>query len=607
MLYLKESKKLNMRFAFFYISIVVLFGILNLNLINLQLVEGNENLFLSSTLKTSEVIIRAPRGLIFDRNGDLVVKNHPSYRLVIDLNQLPREREDQVLSILSEILEEDKEGFKAEFTVKAYEGENRVPLSQVTVENDVPRDRIISIYSRIEELPGVFIEVGTRREYVYGDELAHILGYVREVSAKEVESDEFSVGDSIGASGIEQSYDADLRGLNGKRISETDRDETVVRDFIPISATSGNDLMLTLDSGMQMKMTEALQAGIEKNNANGGSAIILDIETGEILTMVSLPSYNSNDMSEGISLDEYLSLEQDPSQPFFNRSISLNQPPGSTFKTIVASSALEKGTITRDTVINSTGCMDLGGGFEFCEVAEKSLGKLDLILGIARSSNIYFCETMIRTGMDNLNEFTDDFGLGQKTGIDIYGEQPGIVASQEMKEKVQGEPWYLGDTCNTSIGQGLTKVSPIQMVSWVSTIANGGTYYKPHLVTLITDNEGLEVKKFEPEEVHKLPISPNNLAIVREGMHQVVNDPWGSAYPLRNLKSDPAAKTGSAETFRKVNESFEAAAHSWVTGFFPYDDPQYAFVVYLEYGGWGFHSAEVMKEFFDWYDVERLD
>ncbi|MFC1780572.1 penicillin-binding protein 2 [Patescibacteria group bacterium] len=604
-IFLKEKGTLNTRFLFIYIFIIVLFGVLIINLINLQIVEGNENLYLSSTIKTSEDVVRAPRGLIYDRDGNLLVINRPSFNLVVDLHILTQDREKDVVKLLSTILDVDEQDLWSDFKSRVYdENDVRTSLSQIVLLNDVERDKVVSISSRNEELPGIFVEIGTTREYTYGSEFAHVLGYIREVSSTELEDGEYYVGDTIGAVGLESYYDSTLRGINGKRILETDRDDTLVREFIPIDTISGKSIKISIDSSIQMKLTEILEAGIDGNNADGGSAVIMDVTNGEILSLVSLPTYNSNDLVKGLSLNEYLNLSNDPSLPLYNRAVSMTQPPGSTFKTIVGAAALEEGVINTSTILESEGCMDLGAGYEFCEVGKRAWGKLNIYDAYERSSNIFFAKTLIKYGIDKLGEYTDDFGLGQKTGIDLIGEQGGIMASKDVKQTIEGEPWYLGDTCNTAIGQSLTKVSPVQMVSWMSAIANGGTVYKPHLAISVIDENGEEIQIFEPEVINELSIDEANLKIVREGMYRVVNGSWGSAWPLRGLASDPAAKTGSAEALRKVNGVFEHQGHSWVTGFFPYENPRYAFVVYLEFGGWGYKSAEVMKEFLTWYESE---
>ncbi len=604
-IFIKDKRKINYRFLLLYLTITFLFGVLFVNLVNLQIVEGNENLFLSSTIKTSEVVVRAPRGLIYDRDGDLLVVNKPSFEVVINLEQLPIEREDEIMSNISEIIEVDREELWAEFYKKAYDDEGeRIVVSQVNLVKDITRDQMVSISSRNEELPGVFIEMGTSREYIGDETYSHVVGYVREVSSSELESGDYFSGDIIGSVGLEAYYDSILRGTNGKRIIENDRNDTTVRELMPVEAFSGDSIQISIDSKMQEKMTEILGAGIERNGADGGVAIIMDVTNGEILTLVSLPAFNPNDIVRGLSSDEYLSLSSDSSLPLYNRAVSMTQPPGSTFKTVVAVAALQESVIDESTIFNSEGCMELSEGYEFCEVGKAPLGKLNIYQALTRSSNIYFCNTMLRLGIDALNNYTDDFGLGQYTGIDLPGEQKGVVSSKEIKKDLQGEEWYLGDSCNTVIGQGLMRVTPIQMVSWMSAIANGGIMYKPHLLVAVMD-ENSEVKEaVTPEVINSLPVDSENLDIIKEGMHLVVNDPWGSAFPLRGLESDPAAKTGSAESYRKVNGRFEKQGHSWVGGFFPYENPRYTFVVYLEFGGWGYKSAEVMRDFLKWYDGE---
>lgn len=602
-IFLKDKQKLSNRCFVIYLAILILFGLLIFKLINLQVVEGNENLYLSSTIKTSQTVIRAPRGLIYDRGDNLLVINRPSFKLALDLVQLPKEKEEEVISLLAQILEVDEATLWENFVGRAYEGEDqRVSLSQITLLNDVDRDKVVSISSRIEELPGVFIEVATTREYLNGKNLAHVLGYVREVSQEDLDKGDYSVGDIIGATGLEQYYDEILRGVNGRRIVETDRDEVAVRELIPIEATAGESIKISIDSEMQDKLTEALQAGVDRNNAPAGASIIIDVTNGEILAFVSLPSFDPNSIVSGLSLSEYIALSEDTSLPLYNRTISLSQPAGSTYKTIVGSIGLEEGVITDSMLIESEGCMDLGGGYTCCEVGKVPFGNINVYKAYERSSNIFFVKTMMKYGIDTFNEYAAYFGLGEKTGIDLYGEQPGVVPSKDVKQELQGEPWYLGDYCNAGIGQGLVRVTPLQMVSWVSAIANGGTYYKPHLAVAVLDGEGNVKTSFDSEVKHELPISTSNLNIVKKGMHLAVNGSWGSAFPLRGVESDPAAKTGSAEAFRKVNGVYEKQGHSWVSGFFPYNNPKYAFVVYLEYGGWGYRSAEVMRDFLRWYD-----
>jgi len=586
--------------------LVIVFGIILVNLVDLQIINGNENFYLSEAVKTSKEVIRAPRGFIYDRNNVLLAGNDPSYRLMIDLNVLRAENEKDVISRLADILEIEYEVLWQDYYKKVYDQKTskRINISDVMVLSNIKRDQVVSIYSLSDELFGVYIEIGTTRNYPQGENTSHIVGYIREVVATEIESGKYANGDYIGAVGIESYYDDDLRGVNGINITQTAVGSETVSKNSPIDPVSGKNLKLTIDTEFQNELTSVLNKGIENTNASGGAAIIMDVNSGEIISLVSLPSFNPNSLINGLTVTEAEKLADSDKKPLFNRAITLSQPPGSTLKTIVASGALQEGMITKNTYFNSTGCMDLGGGYQFCEAGKRVLGNLDLLHGISRSSNIYFCNTGIKLGIEKLEKYAYDFGIGQSTGIDLYGEDAGRMSTPENKKNILNETWYQGDVCNASIGQGLTETSPIQMVAWVSTIANGGKYYKPHLVSQIVDSNFNVEKKFDPEVLREIQVSSENLKIVREGMHLAVLDPWGSGFPLRGLKSDPAVKTGSAETFRKVNGVFERSAHSWVIGFFPYDEPKYAFVVFLEYGGWGYESADVMREFLEWYDAK---
>jgi len=314
--YVKEKKVLHMRFPLIFLLMAVIFSILIVNLIDLQVVKGNENLFLSSTIKTNEEIIRATRGLVYDREGNLLVVNSPSFKLLIEINELPREKENEVIMKLADILGVDSDELWEDFKVKVYDSnELRRDISSITLLSDVERDRIISIHSNINSLPGVFIEVGTRREYTNGEMFAHIIGYVREVTSEEILSGNYMVGDTIGAVGIEKSYDANMRGVNGKRVVETDRNETEVRELIPIESQSGKSVKLTIDSKMQEQMTISLGEGIQASNADGGAGIIMDVTNGEILALVSLPSYDPNKIVSGLSYSEYTELQNNDKLP----------------------------------------------------------------------------------------------------------------------------------------------------------------------------------------------------------------------------------------------------------------------------------------------------
>lgn len=598
---LQEETRFNPRWKFvsIYILLLIIVAFLGIKLFELQIVEGGENAYISSLSKTSESIIRAPRGIIYDRNGNPLVINKPTFRVGISTNSFDNENKDQTIKLLAQILNLNELEVSKKYEEELNQ-ENGIVPEEITISREATRDQVLALYSNINSLKGVFIEVDAQREYKFSEDFSHILGYVGEVTAEDLQNEQYSLGDTIGKSGLEQYYDQELRGINGKKYTQL-ASRTESKEIDQISAKEGNNLYISIDTEAQQKMIELMKAKMAKYNSPGGAAIIEDVETGEIIVLASLPSFDANSLVRGLTLDEFDALYNNPDLPLYNRTVSGAYPPGSTHKTIVASAALQENIITKDTIFQSTGCMDLGGGYKFCEAGKRSLGQLNLITGIALSSNIYFCNTALPLGIDKMYEYDKLFGLEQPTGIDLPQEASGTLSSKDYKMQVYNEIWYPGDTCNAAIGQGLTTTTPIQMTNWIAAIANGGKLLTPHIGMRLTNSDNQTLKEINPGIKSELPINDEYLADIREGMHQVVNDPWGSAWILRGSKSDASAKTGSAEAYRKVGDSYEIFAHAWVTGFFPYNNPKYSFTVFLEYGGWGYESAEVIKEFLDWY------
>ena len=297
---------------------------------------------------------------------------------------------------------------------------------------------------------------------------------------------------------------------------------------------------------------------------------------------------------------DYQNLINDPRKPLFNRPIALQLPPGSTWKIFAATAALEGGAINESTVFFSNRCMDLPGGIKFCEADNGYLGQVTLMKAFASSSNIYFCNTAIALntkygGPSYLLDTAKTFGLGKKTGIDLYGEGAGSLPSPELKEQLYHEPWYIGDDCNTVIGQGMVTVTPLQMAVGVSAIVNGGDIMKPYLVSSIVDQDGNTVKQFLPEINGKVNASQATLDIVKKGMKAVVAN--GTASALRDIPGNAIAKTGSSDAAEVINGRRYAGAHSWTIGCFDYDGQNYCFAVMLQYGGRGFKSVTIMKNF----------
>jgi penicillin-binding protein 2 len=316
--------------------------------------------------------------------------------------------------------------------------------------------------------------------------------------------------------------------------------------------------------------------------------------------LVNLPSYDNNMFAKGISLDDYKTLITDPDKPMFNRAISGEYPPGSTFKLLVASAALQEGTITPSTTLDCPAAINIGS-YRFPDW--KTHGLTDVRKAIAESVDIFFYAIgggwngITGIGIDKIKKYADEFGLGRTLGIDIPGEAPGLVPDQAWKQNKLGEHWYVGDDYHCAIGQGFITATPLQIANYTAAVANGGTVYKPHLVTSIKKNDGTE-EKIEPETLNRNFISESNLEVVREGMRQTVIS--GTAQPLKELPVQVAGKTGTAQ-FGGENKT-----HGWFTSFAPYDKPQIALAVLVEGGGEGFSTAEpVTKEVYQWYFEDR--
>ena len=403
--------------------------------------------------------------------------------------------------------------------------------------------------------------------------------------------------DYIGKTGVEYGYEKNLRGVNGKQEVEVDSAGNIQKDFGITEPVPGSDLVLGIDADLQKKLQDSLQAKLDETGTKTAAAVAIDPRNGEILAMVNLPSYDNNLFAKGISADDYQKLMSDPDKPMFNRSISGEYPPGSTFKPLVAAAALQEGTITPSTTLDCPAAINIGS-YSFPDW--KTHGLTDVRKAIAESVDIFFYavgggwNNITALGIDKIHEYADKFGLGRKLGIDIPGEASGLIPTQQWKQDKIGERWYLGDDYHCAIGQGFVTATPLQLANYIAAIANGGTVFQPHFVDLIKKVDG-SVEKVNPVVLNKNFISSANLQVVREGMRQTVLS--GTAQPLKDLPVEVAGKTGTAQ-FGSGNER----EHGWFVSFAPYNNPTIAMAVLVEGGGEGFSTAEpVTHDVYQWY------
>jgi len=564
---------------YIYLISGFLFSVLFVGAVNLQIVHGRENISKSQRNRLEEYEVQADRGVIYDRNGEKIAVNVPSFNISIDPRKINEEDLPHVWGLLGGMLEIESDTLSEQF--KSILEQEPLTLS-ILLAQDVSRDDVLFVRSHADDLPGVQVEYSSKREYVGGKAFSHILGYTGDASTEQIDNNlGIFVGDIVGQDGIEYQYDSRLRGTKGKKIIEIDASYNIINEFVNegTAPVPGDSVYLSIDAQAQREMYALLLKGMETYGATGAAGIVEDVRTGEIRVAVSLPAYDNNLFVGGISEKDYSKLISDEDGiPLFNRAISAQVPPGSMFKTIVASAALQEGVITKDTVFNSTGIIYLGNGtYPFQEYHQHAYGPLNLIGGIAKSSNIYFCKTMLALGIDAFVPYAEFFGIGFPTGVDIPGEASGRVPSPENKMALaETSPWLdpiwypEGDTCNSAIGQGITIVTPMQVANWAATIANGGNVMKPHFThKWVRAVDGRE-EEVSGNIVRSGMVSDANLALVREGMRNSSYGPLSVIVPFRTTEISVAGKTGTAEFGVKDAQGYYTKTHAWVMGFFPY-------------------------------------
>ena len=564
--------------------------------IRLVLAHGGYYKQLAASNRLTKRIIKAPRGVVLDSSGKKLVENRVAY----DLYYSPREISvKDVVKKYPEIKEmlgkRYNDLLSSENTVFAYER---------LLVHKIPRELAVKI--KVEKPEGLFIRESAYRYYPYKQSMAHVLGYTGLVYAEDIQKDPtLLMDDTVGREGLEAYYDKLLRGKHGEVVVETNKYGEKIAELSNSykAPEPGVTLKLFLKLDWQKRLYKHLASAVNSYHARGGAAVILDVNTGGVIAMASYPSYDNNWFIGGISRKKYAQLVKDKRYPLLNRAIAAQEPAGSTFKTIVAAAALNEGAITPSTRFNSTGVIYLAGNYPFQEYHKHRYGWLTVREALMVSSNIFFCRTMLKLGIDKFIPYAERFGIGHKTGVDLPGEAPGRLPSPENKIYLAKhgytwlDPiWYPeGDSCNTAIGQGITLVTPIQLASIAATIANGGTVYKPQLVKEFIYPDG-RVKKYEPMVKASNFVKKKNLRIVAEGMRLSVAGPRAISRVLNHVPVKVAAKTGTAEFGIKTKDGY-LSTHAWVMGFWPYEHPKYAFAVLLEGGGPSIRSAIVMANF----------
>lgn len=637
------------RIIIYGLLVLLTFGLLTMRLYQLQIVQGDYFRLWADRNRFRLVPLDASRGIIYDRQGNILVRNIPRFTVTLVPAYLPDDpvEENAVFQRLARLLSlpatrADTLAIAQELGLNIEEiaGTNirsieemvdevrdLAPYRPVVLKQNVDRDTIFLIEEAHLDLPGVLVDASPIRQYLYGELISHVMGYIGHIPASQVEAYEangYDVNeDRVGLIGVEAAFEDKLRGHKGQKYIEVDVAGREVRTVTENPPTPGRNLRLTIDVDLEEKMTQALQRGLEQANASIGVTIAMNPQTGEILGMVSLPAYDNNLFSGGISIADYSQLSSDPRHPLINHAISGRHPPGSTFKIVPAAAALQEGTITRRTQVKCQGTMwlpdqrfpddtELGQTF-YCWIHKlnRGHGDVNIISGIAHSCDIFFywvgggyLDEFEGLGLDGLAEYARLFGLGERTGIALPGENSGLVPTAKWKRLNYSERWVTGDTYNMTIGQGYVLATPLQMLNATAVVANGGTLYRPQILYQVLDDEGNVVQDFAPEVIRELPIDSQHLATVAEGMEAATV--WGSAQAAYLDTVRVAGKTGTAEFFDPnipLDKDGNLPTHAWFTAFAPVGEPEIALVVFIYNGGEGTAvavpiAAEILRYYF---------
>lgn len=496
----------------------------------------------------------------------------------------------------------------------------------LTIAKDIPREAIAEFSEKGDDFPGINITVQPVRQYKEGTLASHILGYASKISDTEYQQkkDTYNQNDIIGKTGIEYLLEEYLKGKDGIKQIDMAVDGTITAEVVEKEAVSGSNVVLTIDSKLQKIAEEALKDNIEKiksggfgkaYEAKGGSCVVMNVKTGEVLAMASYPDYNPQSFANGISSEEWKSYSENKSYPLLNKAIQSAYEPGSIFKMVTAIAGLESGNITLTERINDTGQYIKYGEKRNCWYYtdyHTGHGPLNVIGAIEKSCNYFFYETADRMGIDTLDKYASYFGLGKKTGIELPSEVSGTLASKEYVKLINSS-WNPGDTINAAIGQGYNRFTPLQMTKYISMIANGGNNVDVSIIKTIQNSDGTEVSKEEinkfvneklgltEENNENINLNKDYINAVKEGMKSVTSGESGTAYVrFKDFNIKVGGKTGSAEAGKDSNG--KDIVNAWFAAFAPYDDPEIAVVVMVENGGHGNYTAEavrnIMAEYF---------
>ena len=573
---------------------------------SLQIHKGAEY---SKRADTNRVRVRevvAPRGNILDRKGRELVTNRPSFNVVLvreDSNDI-----DELLRKLSRIVDEDI----SVFWKRIREAEKRPRHIPVRLKEDVDWKTLAYLENHNQELPGIRIEVLPARVYHFGDMASHTIGYLGEISRRELEKQDTSVyrgGDLVGKMGLESLREADLRGEKGLSFSEVNArgfEQQLLKSIEPLP---GNEIHLTIDSDLQ-RVAEEVMMSADKS----GAVVAMEVKTGRLLALVSTPPLHLEDFVGGISHAKWQDLLDNPRHPFVHKAVQGSYPPASTYKLITALAGLAKGVIDENTVIYCPGYYVFGNRRYRCW-KHSGHGAVSLQRALSESCDVYFYQVGQRVGVDTLADYARKFGLGEPTGVELEHEKSGLVPTKKWKKERDGVRWQDGETLSVAIGQSYNQTTPLQICQLTAMLANGGKRYLPQLIEQVVNPDGEVIGQFKPVLVDELAEDPHYLQLIRQGMVEVIQGKQGTGRIVRIEGLTMGGKTGTAQVVRVAQYKdmkeedipYQFRDHAWFTAYAPAEDPEIAVTVLVEHGLHGSSGAgPVAKAVMQQYFGERL-
>ena len=605
----EETPGLRRRFIISSIIVAGVFCVLALRLWFLQILGTDYYRDLSERNRIRYVAIQAPRGAVFDRHGVLLVDNRPAFT-VSALRQEVDDRK-QLFANLAKLLDIDE----AMLEERWQKGQSLPRYRPLPLVEDVGRQSMEVVQENSIDLPGILVEVKPLRSYPFGDMAAHLFGYLGEVTEDELRQSGFSgyrSGEMVGKTALERAYESRLQGAVGQKRIEVNVRGRELRQVTIRSPLPGQQVYLTIDSVLQQAAENALAD-------NAGAIVALDVNSGEVLALVSRPTFDPAWFARGITSEEWRDLSKNPQHPMTNKALRGQYPPGSTFKMTVALAALEAGTVTPATKVYCSGRLKLSRSYEFRCWKKEGHGSVDLHKAIKESCDVYFYQVGLETGIDRIASVAKRLGLGAQTGFPFGSERSGLIPTREWKKKRFGTSWYDGETVISSIGQGFVLTTPMQLATMAAALANGGTVWRPQVVQKIIDLEGNAEWLFEPEKLSETAWPSKDLTPVRKAMEAVVNDVGGTAWRSRLEKVRFAGKTGTAQVVKRKSDEEEEESkegevpyqfrdHALFVSYAPAENPQIAVAVVVEHGGHGSSAAApVAKAIYDAYFVGEAE